>query len=174
VKNPFGSRTGRPSQIEEGDIVYLHALLAANPTLYIDELQTRLLSVWNINLSIATISWILAQYELTWKRLHKVAAEQDEELRGVWEADMAQYQDADVFVTLDESAVDSKVLQRHFGRSLAGTPCVQRAAFLRGTRYSVLPALTTQGIIALDIFEGSVTKDQFLAFIWEQVVSHHL
>jgi hypothetical protein len=41
-------------------------------------------------------------------------------------------------------------------------------------RYSVLPALTTQGIIALDIFEGSVTKDRFLAFIREQVVSHHL
>jgi len=56
VKNPFSSRTGRPSQIEEGDIVYLHALLAANPALYLDELQTRLLSVRNINLSIATIS----------------------------------------------------------------------------------------------------------------------
>ena len=65
---------------------------------------------------------------------------------------MAQYQDADVFVALDESTVDVKTLQCHFGRSLSGTPCVQRAAFLRGTWYSVLPALTTQGIIALDIF----------------------
>jgi transposase len=135
VKNPFSSRTGRPSQIEEGDIMYLHALLEANPALYLDELQTRLLSVQNINLSIATISRILAQYELMRKRLHKVAAERDEELRGIWEADMAQYQDPDVFVALDESAVDVKTLQRHFGRSLAGTPCVQRAAFLRGTRY---------------------------------------
>jgi transposase len=138
VKNPFSSRTsrtGRPSQIE-GDIIYLHALLEANPALYLDELQTRLLSVRNINLSIATISRILAQYELTRKRLHKVAAERDEELRGIWEADMAQYQDPDVFVALDKSAVDVKTLQRRFGRSLAGTPCVQRAAFLRGTRYS--------------------------------------
>jgi len=133
-----------------------------------------MLSVWNINLLIATISRILAQYELTRKRLHKVAEEWDEELRSIWEADMAQYQDPDVFVALDESAVDIKVLQCRFGRSLAGTPCVQRAAFLRGTRYSVLPALTTQGIIALDIFEGSVTKDRFLAFIREQVVSHNL
>jgi hypothetical protein len=78
---------------------------------------------------------------------------------------MAQYQDPDVFVALDESAVDVKTLPRHFERSLAGTPCVQRATFFRGTQYSVLPTLTTQGIIALDIFEGSVTKDQFLAFI---------
>jgi hypothetical protein len=55
VKNPFSSGTGRPSQIEEGDISYLHALLEANPALYLDELQTRMLSVRNINLSIATI-----------------------------------------------------------------------------------------------------------------------
>jgi hypothetical protein len=65
VKNPFSSRTGHPSQVKTGDIVYLHALLEANPALYLDELQTRLLSVRNINLSIATISQILAQYELT-------------------------------------------------------------------------------------------------------------
>ena len=41
---------------------------------------------------------------------------------------------------------------------------------MRGTRYSILPALTTEGIIALDIFEGLVTKEYFLAFIKEQVV----
>jgi transposase len=107
VKNPFSSHTGHPSQIE-GDISYLHALLEANPALYLDELQTRMLSVRNINLSIATFSRILAQYELTRKQLHKVAEERDEELRSIWEADMAQYQDPDVFVALDESAVDTR------------------------------------------------------------------
>ncbi|KIM74247.1 hypothetical protein PILCRDRAFT_29030, partial [Piloderma croceum F 1598] len=47
VKNPFSSHTGCPSQIETGDIVYLHALLEVNPALYLDELQTRLLSIRN-------------------------------------------------------------------------------------------------------------------------------
>ncbi|KAJ6603914.1 hypothetical protein B0H10DRAFT_1765464, partial [Mycena sp. CBHHK59/15] len=32
----------------------------------------------------------------------------------------------------------------------------------------VLLALTTEGIIALDIFEGSVTKDPFLTFLRTQ------
>ena len=45
VNNPFSTRTGRPSAIEEGDIVYLQSLLEANPALYLDELQSRLLSV---------------------------------------------------------------------------------------------------------------------------------
>jgi hypothetical protein len=54
VKNPFSSHTGCPSQIK-GDIVYLHALLEANPALYLEKLQTCLLSVQNINLLIATL-----------------------------------------------------------------------------------------------------------------------
>ena len=38
---------------------------------------------------------------------------------------------------------------------------------LRGIQYSVLPTLTSEGIIALHIFEGSVMKDHFLTFIQE-------
>ncbi|TFK62728.1 hypothetical protein BDN72DRAFT_748698, partial [Pluteus cervinus] len=36
-------------------------------------------------------------------------------------------------------------------------------------RYSILPALTTEGIVALEIFEGSVTKDRFLTFIQDHI-----
>jgi hypothetical protein len=43
----------------EGDIVYLHASLKANPALYLDELQTHLLSVWNINLSPPSLEFSL-------------------------------------------------------------------------------------------------------------------
>ena len=53
------------------ETMYLHALLEANPALYLDELQTHLPSVRNINPLIATISRILAQYKQTWKQLHK-------------------------------------------------------------------------------------------------------
>ncbi|KAF8834572.1 hypothetical protein BDN67DRAFT_868454, partial [Paxillus ammoniavirescens] len=35
--------------------------------------------------------------------------------------------------------------------------------------FSVLPALASSGIIALDIFEGAVTKEQFITFIRDQV-----
>ena len=48
--------------------------------------------------------------------------------------------------------------------------CVRRATFIRGQRYSVLPALTSEGYIALDIFEGSVNKERFIRFLEEQLV----
>jgi transposase len=170
VTNPFSKRTGRPTKIQDGDVEYISSLIEANPVLYLDEIQHRLLSTRGVGMSIASLSRLLIQYGLTRKHIQKAAAERDEELRTIWEADMAQYTDPDVFVALDESAVDNKTLQREYGRSLVGSPCVRRATFLRGVRYSILPALTTEGIVALDIFEGSVTKERFLTFIHEQIV----
>ncbi|KZP30237.1 hypothetical protein FIBSPDRAFT_726293, partial [Athelia psychrophila] len=39
--------------------------------------------------------------------------------------------------------------------------------------YSVLPALSSDGIIALDIFEGSVNKDWFMDFLKNELVCVH-
>jgi hypothetical protein len=85
-----------------------------------------MLSVWNINLLIATISQILAQYELTRKWLHKVAEEQDEELRSIWEADI-KILIPDVFMWL------SRVT--NFGRSAE----VQWKIFLACSQRAVKP-----------------------------------
>jgi len=108
---------------------------------------------------------------LSRKSVSKAAAERDAEVRATWEGVMAQYTNPDVFVALDESAVDNKTGQRKQGWSPVNTQCVRRMSFLRGVRYSILPALTTDGIIALEIVEGSITKERFLTFLREQVVS---
>ncbi|KAG2351152.1 hypothetical protein BDR07DRAFT_1321117, partial [Suillus spraguei] len=49
--------------------------------------------------------------------------------------------------------------------------CVQRKCFVRGKRYSILPILTLDGIIAYDIIEGPVTSERFVRFLREHVVS---
>lgn len=103
----------------------------------------------------------------------KVASECNEELRAIWEGVLAQeeYRNPDLFLFLDESSVDNHTFQRRMGWSEVNAPCVDRGVFLGGTRYSILPALSIEGIVALDIFEGSVTTDIFINFIREQVVS---
>ena len=83
---------------------------------------------------------------------------------------MAEYTDPDLFVALDESAVNDKTGQWQFGWSSVGTQSVHRMSFLCGVRYSILPALMMDGIIALEVIEGSITKEQFLKFLHEQVV----
>lgn len=85
---------------------------------------------------------------------------------------MAQYNDPDLFHFLDESAVNNLTTQRFAGWSLRGTPCVRRAIFIRRARYSMLPALTIDGIVALDIFEGAVNREIFVRFLPEQIVGY--
>jgi hypothetical protein len=41
---------------------------------------------------------------------------------------------------------------------------------VRGTRYTILPALSLQGIIAVDIMKGSCTKEKFKEFVVSNVV----
>ena len=43
--------------------------------------------------------------------------------------------------------------------------CVRQTSFLCGQKYSVLPVLSLDGILALDIFEGSVNCERFMDFL---------
>ncbi|KAJ6622610.1 hypothetical protein B0H10DRAFT_2214249 [Mycena sp. CBHHK59/15] len=109
VTNPFCNRFGRPRILNDGDLAYLAEIL---------------------RVSISVIGQALVEMDLSRKKLKKTATERDEQLRTVWEAEMAQYTDPDVFVALDESAVDNKTVQRSHGQSITGTPCIQRATFI--------------------------------------------
>lgn len=46
--------------------------------------------------------------------------------------------------------------------------------FVRGKRYTILPALTLDGFVAIDIFEGSCDKKKFVDFVLDQVVSNNM
>ena len=41
---------------------------------------------------------------------------------------------------------------------------------LRGRKYSILPALSLDGILTLDIFEGSVNRERFIEFLRNSLV----
>ena len=170
VNDPTKQRTGRPQYLDNADAQYLTHLLESNPRLYLDEIQQKLRVVRNVHVSLATISRRLTGLAFTHKRITKAAEERNEELRMLWRLDMAEYDNPELFVFVDESAVDNHTVERNYGWARAGTPCVDRGTFLRGTRFSILPALSLDGVIALDIFEGSVNKDRFLQFLREHVV----
>lgn len=76
----------------------------------------------------------------------------------------------DQFVFLNEARVDDHTGDRRRGWSSVGSLCVMRAVFLRGQKYSILPALDSTGIIALEIFEGAMNKERFISFIQNHAV----
>ena len=100
---------------------------------------------------------------------HRVV-ERNEGLQNLWELEVAEFDDPDFFVFIDESAIDNRTVQRSSGWSLVGGRLVSRCTFLHGKRHSILPALSSDGIIALDIFEGSANKERFLKFLCKQVM----
>ena len=50
------------------------------------------------------------------------------------------------------------------------TRAEKKVVFVRGKRYTILPTLTLQGFIAIDIMEGSCTKERFKNFVISDVV----
>lgn len=82
---------------------------------------------------------------------------------------MAQYDSCQI-VCVDEAGVDDQTNIRRRGWAPMGQACVRRTSFMWGKKYSILPALSLDGIIALDIFEGSVNRERFLGFLHEHLV----
>lgn len=170
VVNPHHHPHGRPRTLNQGDMNYIYSILEANPTLYLDEIQHRLSETRDVDVSIATVCRALRQLAMAHKHIAKEAQERDELVRATWQAEYGDIP-MESFVWLDESSVDNRTNQRAEGWAPLGRACVRRDTFVRGQRFSVLPALTVNGIIALDIFEGSVTKARFVNFVREQIVS---
>ena len=80
----------------------------------------------------------------------------------------------DQLIFLDESSKDERTLSRQYEYSLKNTCTIQKVVFLRGTRYTILPALSLDGILAVDIMVGSCNKERFCNFILTQVVSIYI
>jgi hypothetical protein len=100
--------------------------------------------------------------------LHKAASERNELLRSAFIASIGRYR-TDQLVFMDESSKDERTSMRLYGYSKVNSRALKKVVFVRGKRYTLLPALTEQGIIAVDIMEGSCTKQRFKEFVISQV-----
>ena len=99
-----------------------------------------------------------------------MAYERNELLRGAFIASIGHYR-TDQLIFMDESTKDARTSTRLYGYSKINSKAFKKVVFIRGKRYTLLPALTKQGIITVDIIEGSCTKQRFKEFVVSQVVS---
>lgn len=172
VTNPHATHPpGRQRALNAIDMLFIRGVVEAEPSIYLDELQHKLMVARDVHVSVATMSHTLSRMGLTRKVVSRRASERNNSVRVLWELQMAQYTDPDSFVFLDESAVDGLTGLRANGWSPSNIRAVERSTCFRGVHHSILPALTSQGIIALEIFEGSVNKGRFIRFLYENIVS---
>ena len=108
---------------------------------------------------------------LTHKRLKRVAAERDGAYRTEWILNMTMNYTADQLVFLDESSKDERVVLRRYGHAPSGQEAIHHVSLNRGVRYSILPALSLNGYMAVKVIEGSIDGARFYDIVVNDVVS---
>lgn len=162
----------RSRQLTTTDHNFILALLDQQHTVYLDEIQEQLLSRRGVKVSIPTLTRTLCRLHFSHKQVSGKALERNDILCAVYMNQIADLvPDPNMLMFGDEAGKDERTSNRHKGWSQRGTRCVQRKCFVRGKRFSILPILTLDGIIAHDIIEGSVTSKRFVEFLRELVVS---
>lgn len=166
-KEPIGR--SRPRALDRDDLKYLLALVRHSPTKYLDEFQSLLLENRALDVSISTIHRSLEREGYSYKFVQKVAAERDPALRADFVRRIGRYP-PECIVCIDETSKDERTYFRSHGRSKLNTRVEIEGPFIRGKRYSLLPAMDVDGIFASKVVEGSFTHDLFYAFLQRQVV----
>ncbi|EUC54457.1 DDE family endonuclease [Rhizoctonia solani AG-3 Rhs1AP] len=151
--------TGCSRILSTEDKNFILSLLQARPSLYLDELQAALYTHRAVNVSLSTISRALVAAAYSRKSISREALERNEALRAAWQAQWGFY-DASAYLWIDECGINDHSGQRLFGYAPIGHHCVERSFFNHGVKYSTLPALAVEGILAASIFEGAITKEQ--------------
>lgn len=140
------------------------------PDLYLDELHLAISVEHDAVFSMKTLARYLDQLGLTRKRLHREAAQRDEEERAEWQRMYQKGIIARQIVTVDESSKNERTLLRTHGRAPTGLPATISESFQRGQRFSILPAMTVEGYISVRVVEDSIDLEEFTDFIVEDVV----
>ncbi|GES96920.1 TPR domain-containing protein [Rhizophagus clarus] len=102
--------------------------------------------------------------------LQKKAYERSEIIRAHYLSVIIESYIPNQLIFIDESAKDERSLSRFYGYSPQNIRACKKVVFVRGKRYTILPALTLDGFVAIDIFEGVCDKKRFIDFILDQVV----
>jgi transposase len=163
--------TGRPRVLNPTAVEGLYDLLVESPELYLDEIAEYLALYHDLPISTTALHDNLTELGLTWKIMRRAALERDDALRAAWLEDTLLRYTADEMVFLDESSKDGHTIFRKYGRSPRGERPVIQGLQDRGTRYSILPAITVDGYIAVRVIEGSVDGAEFFDFVLNDLVS---
>nr|GAT45074.1 Tc1-mariner class transposase [Mycena chlorophos] len=169
--NPYGRRHGQKRMLAGEDVSFIGRAMEHQRGKFLDEVRDELHAQRGVYASIPTIQRTIKRMGLTRKVMSAPAIERDELRRSLFMNRIGRdVPDPNCLIFLDESAHDQRTAYRRRGYALRGMRCLLRCHFVRGTRYSILPALSLDGIIAYDIIEGSVTAERFEEFLREFVM----
>ena len=159
-------RHGPKLLLGEFEQLTLLRLVLDNPGIYLREIVDKLRQIYGITISMSTICRTLRIMGCSRQAMHRVAIQQSDSSRARFMANIAVYDPA-MLVWLDESGCDKRCIVRKYGYSIRGIPLCDQRLFIRGTRYSAIPIISTAGIHDVYLAEGNVNGWKFCKFVEE-------
>ena len=138
-------------------------LVLDNPGIYLWEIQRELSLIFNLEISPAAVWQCLKRSNFSRKKMQLVALQRDYQLRSKYMNDISLYR-SNVLVFVDETGCDRRDALRKYGYGLRGHREKSQKLLVRGERVSVIAAMTTNGVLALQVVHGTVTGDVFVEF----------
>ena len=123
----------RAHTLHKHDELIILQLVCENPSVYLCEIQAKLLEATGTTASIATICRALKNFGFSRKRLQFVALQRSDILIAKYQAEVSMY-DSSAFVFVDETGCDHKDTIRRFGYSLRGFPAKSVTSLLLEVR----------------------------------------
>lgn len=149
----------------------IYHLVVQRPGIYLHEIQSELLNVLLVDVSIATICRFLHESGFTRQRLKHVALQQDALLRELYVSDVSLFS-TDMFVFVDETGTDRRNLLRKYGYSLRNKPAVNHSLLARGERISAIACMSVSGILDVKTVQGTCNGDTFYDFVHTHLMPH--
>lgn len=172
VVPPPNPTHGRPRLLTADQTDAVLSFLDECAARYLDEIMEWLAVHHEVAIGRSTLHAIIRDAGYTYKALRRKAAERNPESQEQFRQLQANHLTARMCICVDESSKDDRTIYRHFGWSAAGQRATIDADFTRGDRWSILPAMTVDGYIAVRVVPGSVDGAEFFDFITTDVVGH--
>ena len=141
-------------------------LIIESPSLYlhVSELCQAVEDVYGKCISPSAVCKVIHKHGFIRKKLQHAAKQRSLQYRGEYMAKIQMYH-RDCFVFINETGCSNKDHTRRFGYAMRGESAVDHWWLHRGTRISAIAAMSTSGIVAVELMSGSVNGDKFFDYI---------
>lgn len=134
------------------------------PSLYLHELQHKVLITTGNDLSIPTICKYLHKQHFSRKKLTFRAQQRSEELRAKYLTDVSIFE-PEMLIFVDETGSDKRAALRKYGYAPRGRQAVSEKLLVKGKRYSAIAGLHMGGMLDVYVTAENVNADTFYEYV---------
>ena len=133
--NPMQSRP----RILNGDMTHnLYTLLEEAPEMYLSEIQDWIALIKKVHISISALHQNIRDARITYKLLHRAAAERDKDFWQEWKEGINAHFTASQMIFVDETSKDERTIYQHYCYGSTGPSGYRGSGISRMTGSRVL------------------------------------